>query len=71
MLDALATNLQSISRDWFLYDRDLRHERVNCYKLEQKLKAVQERKGSNKWGKGGISCRIQQDKGKSQTLDYF
>ena len=25
-----AIDLQSISMDWFLYDRDLRHERVNA-----------------------------------------
>ena len=30
---ASKTNLQSKSMDWFLYDNDLRHERVNKYAL--------------------------------------
>ena len=28
--DNQTINLQSKSMDWFLYDWDLRHERVNC-----------------------------------------
>ena len=71
MLDALATTLQSKSIDWFLYDRDLRYERVNRYILEQMLKTVEERKGSKKWGKDGIAYKMQEDKGHSQNSRLF